>query len=301
MNQAFILLVALLFSLISVSKAFSQELRCNVIVNSDMIQGTNKSVFVTLQKSVSDFMNTRRWTDMNYATIERIECNVSIIIKKVENNFFTAEIQIQSRRPIFGTSYNTTLFNFKDNYFSFEFKEFDQLEMNENTITSNLTAVLAYYAYLIIGFDQDSFTRLGGTPYFDAAERIVNAAQTADLVGWKAFESSKNRYALINNITDEAFKRFRNFFYEYHRLGLDEMMANPTNARARISEGLPLIREANRARPSAILITSFLDAKNEELINIFSKGSENEKKNAVEILSDVNPTQTERYQNILKN
>lgn len=146
----------------------------------------------------------------------------------------------------------------------------------------------------------DSFTRLGGTPYFQTAESIVNAAQAADLVGWKAFESPRNRYALINNIMDEAFKKYRNYFYEYHRLGLDEMSQNMTNARAKILSGLPLLREANRARPSAIVISSFMDAKSDEMINIFSKATDKEKKEAVEVLCDINPTYTERYEKILK-
>lgn len=298
MKNRFLLLYIVLFGTLNL---YSQELKCNVNINSDMVIGTNKSVFNTLQKSISEFMNTRRWSELAIANTEKIECNMSIIIKKVEGDLFTADIQIQSRRPVYNSSYNTTLFNFKDNFFSFEYKEFDQLEMNESTITSNLTAVLAYYAYLIIGYDLDSYSRLGGTPFFEAAERIVNAAQAADLVGWKAFESSKNRYALVNNLTDEAFKKYRNYFYEYHRLGLDEMSINMTNARLKISQGLPILREANRARPSAIVIASFLDAKNEELINIFSKATDKEKKEAVEVLTDVNPTQTERYEKILKN
>jgi hypothetical protein len=238
---------------------------------------------------------------MTYTNAERIECSMNIIIKKVEADAFTAEILVQSRRPIYNANYNSTLINFKDNEFSFNYKEFDQLEMNANTITSNLTAVLAYYSYLIIGYDMDSYSRLGGTPYFQSAESIVNAAQGAELgKGWKAFDSSKNRYALINNILDEAFKKYRNYFYEYHRLGLDEMSVNATNARARIAEGLPLLREANRARPSAIVISSFLDAKNDELINIFTKGTTKEKEMAVQILSDVNPTQITRYEQIMK-
>lgn len=285
--------------LLIVSSMNAQELNCNIQINSDQISGSNKSVFNTLQKSVSEFVNNRRWTEMTYTNIERIECSMNIIIKKVEQDVFTAEIQVQSRRPVFNTNYNSTLFNFKDNNFTFDYKEFDQLEMNENTITSNLTAVLAYYAYIIIGYDMDSYTRLGGTPYFQAAESIVNAAQAADLVGWKAFESSRNRYALVNNLTDEAFKKYRNYFYEYHRLGLDEMSINMTNARAKIAAGLPVLREANRARPSAVVISSFIDAKSDELINIFSKATEKEKKDAVEILSDVNPTQIDRYEKIL--
>ena len=146
----------------------------------------------------------------------------------------------------------------------------------------------------------DSYSRLGGTPYFLAAENIVNSAQGADLTGWKAFESPKNRYALVNNLTDETFKKFRSFVYDYHRLGLDEMTSNSANARGKIAEGLPLIREANRARPSAIIISTFMDAKSDELVNIFSKGNQKEKTDAVEILSDVNPTQTSRYEKILK-
>ncbi len=280
--------------------ANAQELNCNIQINSEQVQGSNKSIFSTLQKSASEFVNNRSWTELKYQNNERIECTMSIIVKKVEDEVFTAEIQVQSRRPVYNSLYNTTLFNFKDNSFTFNYKEFDQLEMNENTITSNLTAVLAYYAYLIIGYDMDSYSRFGGTPYFQAAESIVNAAQAADLAGWKAFENNRNRYALINNLTDEAFKKFRNYFYEYHRLGLDEMTVNMTNARARIASGLPVLIDTNRSRPSAIAISSFLDAKTDEIVNIFMNGTDKEKKEIVEVLSEVNPTQSEKYAKITK-
>ena len=291
------LIMALLFF---TGYIYSQELNCTVKINSDQIQGSNKQVFTTLQKSLMEFINNRKWTELTFSNTERIECSMNIIIKKVESDVYTAEIQVQSRRPIYNSTYYSTLFNFKDNSYTFTYKEFDQLELNENTITSNLTAVAAYYAYIIIGYDMDSYSRLGGTSPFQAAENIVNAAQGANLDGWKAFESTRNRYALINNLLDETFKKYRNYFYEYHRLGLDEMSTNVTNARARIAAGLPLIREVNRARPSAILISTFLDAKNDELINIFSSATTKEKTDAVEILSDVNPTQTARYEQILK-
>lgn len=293
-------LLFVLSFLLTVSFGQAQELNCNININSDQVEGSNKSVFNTLQKSITEFVNNRKWTESTYANTERIECTLNIIVKKVTDDVFTAEIQVQSRRPVFNSNYYTTLFNFKDNNFTFKYKEFDQLEMNENTITSNLTAVLAYYAYIIIGYDMDSYSRLGGTPCFLAAENVVNSAQGADLTGWKAFESPKNRYALVNNLTDEAFKKFREFIYEYHRLGLDDMTSNSINARGRIAEGLPLIREANRARPSAIIISSFMDAKSDELINIFSKGNQKEKTDAVEILSDINPSQASRYEKILK-
>ena len=278
----------------------AQELNCVVQINSDQVPGSSKSIFNTLTKSISEFMNNRKWTELSFSNEERIECTLNIIVKKVDGDAFTSEIQIQSRRPIYNSNYYTTLFNFKDINFTFNYKEFDQLEMNQNSITSNLTAVLAYYAYVIIGYDMDSYSRLGGTSSFQAAESIVNSAQGADLTGWKAFESTKNRYALINNLLDEAFKKYRNYFYEYHRLGLDEMSTNSTNARARIAEGLPILRDANRSTPSAIVISSFLDAKNDEIINIFSKGTVQEKTDAVQILSDVNPAQSSRYEKILK-
>lgn len=292
------LLVGLCFFVVS---GFAQELNCTVKINSEQIQGSNKSVFNTLQKSLTEFMNNRKWTQLTYATSERIDCSIIIVVKKVENDAFTAELTIQSRRPVFNSSYNSPVLNFKDNDFTFNYKEFDILELPENTITSNLTAVMAYYAYLIIGYDMDSYARLGGTPAFQAAESIVNAAQGGDLgKGWKAFESNRNRYALISNLLDEAFKKYRNFFYDYHRLGLDVMSENMENGRARIADGISVLRDANRARPSAIAISSFLDAKNDELINIFSKSPTKEKESVVQILTDVNPTLTTRYETILK-
>jgi len=287
----------LFFSLFQFVSA--QELNCNININSDLIQGTNKSVFTTLQKSMYEFINNRKWTEMTFTPEERIECTMNITVKKVEGDNFTAEILVQSRRPVYNSSYTTTLFNFKDNDFTFTYKEFDQLEWNPSVITSNLTAVLSYYAYIIIGYDMDSFSRLGGTSAFQAAENIVNMAQGINLSGWKAFESPRNRYALVSNLLDEAFKPFRNYFYEYHRLGLDMMVDNAANARAKIAEGLHVLRDVNRARPSAVVISSFLDAKTDELMNIFSKGTEKEKMLVVEILSVVDPAQTAKYEQIL--
>jgi hypothetical protein len=278
----------------------AQELNCTVQINSEQIPGSNKSVYNTLKKSITEFMNNRRWTELSFSNEERIDCTLNIVVKKVDADSYTSEIQIQSRRPVYNSSYYSTLFNFKDLDFTFTYKEFDQLELNQNAITSNLTAVLAYYAYIIIGYDLDSYSRLGGTSCFQAAESIVNSAQGANLAGWNAFESTRNRYALVNNLLDEAFKKYRNYFYEYHRLGLDEMSTNSANGRARIAEGLPVLREANRATPSAIVIASFLDAKNDELINIFSRATTPEKTDAIQILSDVNPTQSGRYEKIAK-
>jgi Domain of unknown function (DUF4835) len=299
--------ILLLISFSLLASINAQELNCNVTINSDQIAGTgtNKSVFTSLTKSVTDFMNNRKWTEMNFANQERIECSIAIILTQVSDDKFTGEIQVQSRRPVYNSGYKTTLLNFKDPKFVFKYKEFDQLEMVNNSVTSNLTAALAFYAYLIIGYDLDSFSRLGGTSVFQQAESIANSAASIEGAnedgGWTAdFKNTKNRYALINNILDEAFSKYRNYFYEYHRLGLDEMTVSSDNARERIFTGLPILRDANRSRPSAVVITNFFNAKNDELINIFSKASTQEKQDVVEILSDVNPTQSSKYEQILK-
>lgn len=296
-----------LFCILTVVKSPSQELNCAITINSDQVASANanKSLFSTLTKSMMEFMNNRRWSEMTYASNERIECNINMVVKKVDGDVITADLQVQAKRPVYGANYKSTIFNYKDGYFSFKYKELDQLEMNgPNSFSSNLTAVLAYYAYIIIGYDMDSFSRVGGSPFFTLAESIVNAAQGTDGYndgGWEAsFKNTKNRYALINNLNDEAFKKFRNFFYEYHRLGLDEMTSNAENARARIAAGLPLLRDANRARPSSIVILTFFDAKDDELINIFSKASTKEKADALEILTDINPTKSTRYELINK-
>lgn len=281
----------------------AQELNCTVQVNSDQIQGSNKSIFTTLQSSIAEFMNNRRWTEMSYGNLERIDCTLNILVKEYTEatNVFGVTMTVQSRRPVYASGYNTTLLNFQDTEITFEYKEFDPLEFRDNSFESNLTAVLAYYAYIIIGYDLDSYSRLGGTPLFQAAEDIVRSAQSSDYMGWKAeLANSRNRYALANNLMDEAFKKYRNYFYEYHRLGLDEMSTNAVNARARIEEGLPILREANRARPSAIVITSFLDAKLDEIINIFSESSKENRQKVHDIIMDIAPTRSNQLERLLK-
>jgi hypothetical protein len=295
--KKYILFLFLVFS-VAVS---AQELQCNISVSSKQIEGTNKDVFNTLQKGLTEFMNNRRWTDRQYAINERIECSFTIIVnEQPTTETFKAEIQVQARRPVYGSSYTTTLLNFKDQTFNFEYKEFDPIEFNDNSFDSNLTAVLAYYAYLILGLDSDSFSMYGGTPYFQKAENIVNMAQSTSESGWRAFESRRNRYEVINNIMDERLKRFREFYYQYHRLGLDEMAKNPANARARIAQSIIVLEEVNRNRPSSIALQLFFDAKEDELINIFSQGTDKEKSDMYKLLSDLNPTKSTKYEQILK-
>ena len=288
-----------LFSMWFVS-AGAQELNCTVTINSDQIEGSDKQVYETLKQGIEEYMNQNRWTNMTFAETEKIECSMLIVVKQVLGNSYSCEMTLQSRRPVYGTTYTTPLLNFKDNAFNFTYQEFDRIEWQQNQFTTNLTAMLAYYCYLIIGHDLDSYQRLGGTPCFRMCEEIVNACQSASMEGseqkgWLAFDSNRNRYALINNLQDEAFKKYRNFYYEYHRLGLDEMSGNVTNGRARIAAGLPVLKEAYRARPATYVINTFLDAKADELVDIFRKGTDKEKKEVYDLLIDIDPTRQNTY------
>lgn len=282
---------------------YTQELKCTVSINSDQVEGSNKSIFTTLQQSIEEYVNTLRWTNMTFQEKERIECSMLLVVKSMQDNVFTCEFTCQSRRPVYGTSYYTPTLNFKDNNFVFTYQEYDRLDYQQSTFTTNLTALLAYYCYLIIGHDMDSFAKLGGTPYFQACENIVNAAQSASLdnaeaVGWKAFESNRNRYALINNLMDEAFKKYRIYYYDYHRHGLDEMVNNVANGRARIAKDFKVLKEAYSARPATYVIGAFLDAKSDELINVFQGGTTEEKKLVYDILMDIDPTRQSQYDKI---
>ena len=281
----------------------AQELKCNVTINSDQVEGSNKAVFNTLQQSIQEFVNNSQWTNLTFQDKERIECNMLIVVKQVQDNMYICEFTCQSRRPVYGTTYTTPILNFKDNNFAFTYQEFDRLDFQQHTFTSNLTALIAYYCYLIIGHDMDSFSRLGGTPYFQICEDIVNAAQSASLEsteqsGWKAFDSNRNRYALINNLMDEAFKEYRQYFYDYHRYGLDEMINNVANGRARIASGIEILDKANKARPATYVINAFLDAKSDELVNIFQEGTEDERTKVYETLVNIDPTRQSTYEQI---
>ncbi len=284
---------------------WGQELKCTVSINSDQVQGTNKEVFNTLQRSIEEFVNTLRWTNMTFQEKERIDCSMLLVVKSVQDNLYTCEFTCQSRRPVWGTSYFTPLLNIKDKYFIFTYQEYDRLDYQQTTFTTNLTALLAYYCYLIIGHDMDSFSKLGGTPCFQVCESIVNTAQSASLetseaAGWKAFESNRNRYALISNIMDEAFKKYRLFYYEYHRHGLDEMVNNVANGRMRIAKEMTVLKEAYNARPGTYIINTFLDAKCDEVANIFEQGTTEEKKQVYDLLMLIDPTRQTTYDKIIK-
>ena len=284
----------------------AQELNMTVNLNTAQVEGTNQQMFETLKQSITEFYNTTRWTDMTVAENERIECSMLIIVKSVTiENLFSCEMQVQSRRPIYNTTYSSPLINFKDNDFNFVYQEFDRIEFQPQQFTSNLAALLAYYAYLIIGYDMDSYTRLGGTPYFQVCENIAQMGQSAstqggEADGWKAFSSTRNRYALINNLMDEAFHPFREYIYTYHRLGLDIMTENVANGRARIAKDIEVLHTANKARPATYVVYTFMDAKNDELVQLFQKGTADEKKAVYDVCMAVDPTRQDQYDKINK-
>lgn len=285
--------------LISLSVS-SQELRCNVQVVSSQIQGTNKQVFKTLQDAIYEFMNNTIWTNHVYSNEERIECNIMINLQEHLGDEFKGSMQIQSRRPVFNTSYNTTVLNFKDDDIKFNYVEFEPLEFNINEHRSNLTSILAYYAYIIIGLDYDTFSLLGGTNYYQNAEKIVTNALNAPEKGWKAFESRKNRYWLVENILNDRYKGVREFLYRYHRLGLDVMESKEAKGRSEIAESLKLMQKVYRQKPDPYLFfyDLIMNVKSDELVNVFSESFMTEADEVHKILVEIDPARSDKYKKI---
>jgi hypothetical protein len=294
-----ILLIILLFSSTAL---FSQELRCNVTVSAQRIQGANSQLFRTMQADIYEFVNNRKWTDHVYNYDERIRCNILIRIdEQISADEFKGSIQVQLLRPVFNSSYETTLLNIKDNDFHCRYVEFQPLEFNETSNRDNLTNLLAYYVYIILGFDYDSFSPEGGTPYFEKAQAIVNNSQNAREKGWKAFESERNRYWLIENILNKSYASFRACMYQYHRQGLDMMSQKPEEGRANIAEAMRDIQSVFRRRPSTYILQIFFDAKADELVNVFSKSFPDERNRVMAILNEVDPSNGSKYQKIAEN
>lgn len=281
--------------------AGAQELKCRVEINSDQIQGTNKQVFSTLKDAIMEFLNNRKWTNAQFAVNERIECTLIITIKDVpETDRYSAEIQVQSRRPVYNSSYSTTLFNFKDSKFEFTYQEFEPLNFTDQTFDSNLTAVLAFYAYMIIGIDFDSFSPEGGEPYFTMAENIVNLAQSSMETGWKAFEDDRNRHALVTAFTEPRTAAFHQLWYDYHRKGLDEMALSTDKGRSKITASIESLKEIRESSPTTILLPLFKDSKLDEVINVYSKAPMQEKEEIYKILIRLYPTDGSRLEEIRK-
>lgn len=282
---------------------FSQELNCQVSVISPQIQGTTeKQIFEQLQKAIFEFMNNTKWTKDNYTTSERIDCSILITVaQKLSVDEYRATIQVQSRRPIFKSSYFSPTVNYIDENFIFKFQQFQQLDFNLNTFSNNITSVLAYYAYVILANDYDTFSNLGGTEYFQKAQLIVSNAQSASEAGWKSFESNKNRYWIVENALQPVFQPIRECMYKYHRLGLDIMNEKPAEGRKEILKSFDLLSVVYKNRPASFIMELFFDAKVDEVVNIFSKAPPDEKVKAVEILTTIDPANSTKYFKIQAN
>ena len=273
-----------------------------VTINHSQIQGTDASVFDNLQQTLEQFVNERQWTDLQFQKNERIQCNMNITVSKYvrDENKFECSAIIQANRPVYNSAYTTTLYNNKDNDFQFEFAEFDQLNYNDETVDNQLTALMAYYAYLIIGLDLDSFSPMGGSDILQRCMYLVNNAQSLGFPGWKSFEDSRNRFTLINDYLDEAMKPFRQMQYDYYRKGLDEMVNNAERGRTEISTTLEEnLKKAHADKPLSLLPQIWLDYKKEELANIYKgKGTQKEKEALHELLMSINASQSKTWDQI---
>lgn len=280
--------------------ANAQELRCTVEVNADKVEGTSKSVFETLQQSISDYFNENRFTTASFSPNERIECRFFLTVNEYDGSRIKGDIQVQLSRPVYNSTYTTTLLNFRDTKVEFDYREGDPLVYNETTFDSNLTALLNYYALLFLAIDFDSFSPQGGQPFFDRAATIVQMAQSSGEIGWRAFEDNKNRSAVLSSYTDANMSGVRKLLYEYHRKGLDEMVTSPDKGRANITENLKEIERVYKVAPMSVALSIFRDSKLDELVNIYSKAPDSERNAAYEILQPIFPTETERLDKIKK-
>ncbi|MDV7138615.1 DUF4835 family protein [Maribacter sp. TH_r10] len=264
----FLIVFIFLFSFVGVS---AQELNCVVTVNSDQVSQTNQQIFKTLERSLNDFVNKTKWTNRIYKENERVNAQMFITITEYESNRFKGNIQIQSSRPVFNTSYETPIFNYKDNQFSFEYIEFQPLILNENVFESNLVSVVAYYSYLILGLDADTFTLEGGTEMFRKAQNIVTQAQSSSSLGWSQ-STDRSRFELVDNLMSNTYREYRVAMYNYHRKGIDILADNNSTGKQVIAGTLNLFETMIKRRPNAFLISTFFDAKSDEIRNIFSDG-----------------------------
>lgn len=296
------ILIFFVFILLGISQLIAQELRCNISISSQKIQGANRTMFETMQSDLYEFMNNRKWTEQKFDMDERIECSFFITLdEQISSDEFKGSIQVQARRPVFNSSYETILLNIKDKDFHAKYVEYQTLEFNETSNKDNLTNILAYYAYIVLGMDYDSFSPEGGTEFFQKAQTIVNNSQNAREKGWKAFESERNRYWLVENILNKSYSGFRACTYQYNRQGLDLMAEKAPEGRAAIAESLKLIQKVFRSRPSLYILQVFFDAKSDELVNIFSGNSFPDERNRVSvILNECDPSNGTKYEKILK-
>lgn len=286
--------------LTTAASAPAQELNCKVEVNASQIEGTNKSVFTTLQDAITEYMNTTTFTNAQFATNEKIDCQLYFTIKEYTDNIMKGDLQIQSTRPVYNSAYTTTLLNFKDSKIDFEYQEGNPLIYSVNNMENQITAILNFYAFLILAVDFDSFSPKGGEPYYDRLKQIVQWAQSSGEAGWKAFEDTNNRSAVLSALTDNSTAGIRDLLYNYHRKGLDEMSIAPDKGRSVIHQNLKEIQNIYKLNPMSVALSLFKDAKLDELVNIYSKGTSDERSEAYQLLEPIYPSEQTRLEKIKK-
>lgn len=295
----YILFIICLFCF-KISKA--QDINCKVQIISTQLATTDKQVFIEMEKAIFEFINNTKWTTDVIQINERIECNLIINVKEqLGIDEYKATAQIQSTRPIYNTSYNSTMFNYMDEDWTFKYIINQPLEFNENESRSNLTSLLAYYVYIMIGLDYDSYSLFGGTTYYQKARNIVNNSQSQAGKGWKAFDGTRNRFILVDNLLDNNFKPLRECIYKYHRLGMDVMSQNIDNGRSEVKDLLPILLKIARDKPNSMALNMFFTAKCDEFVNIFSRAVSSEKQAIIQTLTDIDPGNSAKYQQISKN
>lgn len=278
----------------------AQELKCTVDINSSQLAISDQSYFDNIKQTIYDFINTRKWTRDIYGIDERIECGILInLTSEISTGKYEGTIQITSRRPIFGSTYYSSIISHLDKDVSFEFEQYTILEFSENTFISNLSSLLSYYVYMVLGYDYDTFSPNGGTPYFQMAQGIVNNAQSSDAPGWQSFENNRNRYWIIENHLSPRFENIRSCMYKYHRMGLDVMAEDPAKARTEIYNALSELREVYNNNPNSINLKIFFNAKVDEIVNVFSDAPREEKSKIIELMNTIDPINTNRYQKIM--
>lgn len=291
-------LLAAVICMTAVVCIHAQELNCTLEVNADQVQGTNRSTFTTLQQAMSEYLNTNVFTTAQFSPNEKIECRIMLTIKEVNDDTFAGDLQVQASRPVYNSSYTTTTINFKDTKIEFTYREGEPLTFSRNSMESQLTAILNFYAYLILAVDFDTFAPRGGEPCYDMLKQIVQMAQSSGETGWKAFEDTKNRSAVLSSLTDPATQGMRDLLYTYYRQGLDQMSVSPDKGRANITQSLDQIKKIYDAAPMSVALSMFKDAKLDELVNIYSKAPAEERTNVYNLLEPIYPTEQTRLEQI---
>ncbi|MEY3501907.1 MAG: hypothetical protein RL308_3580 [Bacteroidota bacterium] len=287
------LLLVLVFGI-----AQAQQLNCTVSVNADKVTVTNKQIFKTLEKSLAEFVNKTDWTGTPYKQDEKINCSMFITVTAYASDQFTATIQVQSSRPIYNSTYSSPVLNFNDKDFSFRYVEFENLTFNPSNFDSNLISVIAFYSYVIIGMDGDTFSKQGGTKYLETAQDVANVAISGGYKGWSQSDGNQNRYFLINDMLSSTFSPFRDALYEYHFEGLDLMHKDLKSAKLKIKEALNTIGIINKTRPNAFLTRVFFDAKSDEVVSVFSAGPAMDIRDLIGNLNSISPMNSSKWASI---